>query len=42
MIGYLIIMRSVGDYNESIRKVGLVDVVGIIALALVGVLKYIV
>ena len=40
MMGYLVIMLSVGDYNESIRKVGLVDGVGIIALALVVALKY--
>ena len=40
MLGYLVIMRSVGGYNESIRKVGLVDVVGIIALVLVVIVKY--
>jgi hypothetical protein len=41
MIGYLVIMWMVGDYNDSIFKVAIVDMVGIVALGLAVLLKYV-
>jgi hypothetical protein len=41
MIGYLVIMWTVGDYNDSIFKVAIVDMVGIVALGLAVLLKYV-
>jgi hypothetical protein len=41
MIGYLVIMWSVGDYNDSIFKVAIVDMIGIAALGLAVLLKYV-
>ena len=41
MIGYLVIMWTVGDYNDSIFKVAIVDMIGIAALGLAILLKYV-
>lgn len=42
MIGFVVIMHFVGDYNESLDKVLIFDYIGLVFLALVVVLKYIV
>lgn len=42
MIGYLLLMWSVGGYNASLYKVAVVDSVGILCLALAVFLKYVV
>jgi hypothetical protein len=39
MLGFLVIMYSVGGYNASINKVAMVDIVGIVCLILVIILK---
>ncbi len=41
MIGYLYFVWAVGGYNDSILKVAMVDVLGIVCLALAVVLKYV-
>ena len=40
MIGYVVIMLLVGDYNESLYRIMLVDGVGIVCLVLAAVLRY--
>ena len=42
MVGFVVILHYVGDYNESLNKVLIFDYVGLIFLALAVVLKYIV
>lgn len=41
MIGFVVLMYVVGDYNESLYKVLIFDYVGLIALAIAVVIKYI-
>ena len=41
MTGYLYFVWAVGGYNNSIFKVAMVDVLGIVCLALAVVLKYV-
>ena len=40
MFGFLLLVWQVGGYNTALRKVMLVDVVGILCLAATTVLKY--
>ena len=40
MIGFLIIMWSVGGYNSSLLKVAIIDMVGIGLLVAAAILKY--
>ena len=41
MIGFALLVMSVGDYNQSIYKVLIADLVGILFLLIAFVLKYI-
>lgn len=40
MLGYVVIMWRVGEYNASLQKVMVVDIVGILCLSGAAVLKY--
>ena len=40
MLGYVFLMWRVGDYNASLHKVMVVDIVGILCLVGAAVLKY--
>lgn len=42
MIGYAVLVYWVGGYNDSIFKVLIVDIVGIVFLAIAALLKYVV
>lgn len=41
MVGYAILVHSVGDYNPSIHKVLVIDYVGIVFLVVAAILKYV-
>ncbi|WP_281555992.1 hypothetical protein [Thalassomonas sp. RHCl1] len=41
MLGFLFFVWAAGDYNASIFKIAIVDLVGIVCLVIVSVLKYI-
>lgn len=40
MVGFAVLVHSVGDFNASINKVLIVDYVGIVFLAIAAFLKY--
>jgi hypothetical protein len=42
MLGFLYLVWAVGDYNASIFKIAIIDWAGIVCLAIVLVLKYII
>ena len=42
MLGFLYLVWAVGDYNTSIFKIAIIDWAGIVCLAIVLVLKYII
>lgn len=42
MVGYAALVYLVGDYNDSIFKVLLVDIVGIVFLTIAVILKYVI
>lgn len=42
MIGYVVLMHQVGDYNGSLYKVLIIDYIGLAFLAIVVVIKYVV
>ena len=42
MIGFAFLVLGAGDYNQEIKKVLIVDVVGIVFLSIAWVLKYVV
>ena len=41
MIGFLCRMWAVGEYNQAILKVAIVDTIGIVCLAVAALLKYV-
>lgn len=41
MVGFLYFVWAAGDYNDSISRVAMVDLVGIACLVLAAVLKYV-
>ena len=41
MLGYLYFAWAVGDYNASLYKVAIVDLVGLLCLIAAGILKFI-
>ncbi len=42
MLGYVVLMFTVGGYNEALYKVLIIDVVGIVILSLAVIFKYII
>jgi len=40
MIGFLYFIWAVGDYNESLFKVAIIDIVGIVCLVLAAICRY--
>ncbi|WDD99943.1 hypothetical protein [Thalassomonas actiniarum] len=41
MLGFIYFVWAAGDYNASIFKVAIIDLVGIVCLVIVSVLKYV-
>lgn len=41
MVGFLYFVWAAGDYNASIYKIAIIDLVGIVCLVIASVLKYI-
>ena len=41
MLGFLYFVWAAGDYNASISKIAMIDLVGIVCLVIVSVLKYV-
>jgi len=42
MLGYVVLMFTVGGYNEALYKVLIIDVVGIVILSLAVIFKYVI
>jgi len=42
MLGYVVLMFTVGGYNEALYKILIIDVVGIVILSLAVIFKYII
>lgn len=41
MVGFLFFVWAAGDYNESISRIAMIDLIGIACLVLASVLKYV-
>jgi len=42
MLGYVVLMFTVGGYNEALYKILIIDVVGIVILSLAVIFKYVI